>query len=505
MTDAFISYSRKDTDFVRQLVEALRGLGRETWVDWQGIDYSTRWWEEICAGIEGGDNFILIVSPDALNSVYCQREIAHARAHHKRIIPLVYRPLNEKELVGGWHVDLQMRPYFDMALENLEVLKSIQWIDYPKLSDFDKTVAALIQTVDTDPERVRMHTRLLLRLRDWEGSGRSPSRLLRGDELTAYEAWRDRSDAAADEPRLTDPQRDYIQASRAAEDADRQRQAAQKKRTRQYQASAAIAATLLVLALIGGVNFLNQARDAGAQADAAGTQVANAQSTLGAVQNQAATVEAQVAQGEARIQSLNWASDAVEVLNSDPGGAELAALLSIRALDTAYTSQADAALIRANERLFTKAVFKGHTGDVNGALPLRGGRILSWSDDSTLRLWSANGEPLAVLSGHTGSVASALELTDGQLLSWSEGDNTLRLWSAEGDTLAVLSGHTEYVSGALELADGRLLSWSADSTLRLWSAEGDTLAVLSGHTEYVSGAVELADGRLLSWSGDSTL
>ena len=73
MSDLFISYSREDTDFVRQLFDRLNTLKREAWVDWQGIDYSTTWWEEICAGIEGADNFVLVISPDALMSVYCQR------------------------------------------------------------------------------------------------------------------------------------------------------------------------------------------------------------------------------------------------------------------------------------------------------------------------------------------------------------------------------------------------------------------------------------------------
>jgi WD40 repeat protein len=35
------------------------------------------------------------------------------------------------------------------------------------------------------------------------------------------------------------------------------------------------------------------------------------------------------------------------------------------------------------------AVLEGHTGSVNGARALDGGRLLSWSDDKTLLLWDA--------------------------------------------------------------------------------------------------------------------
>ena len=152
----------------------------------------------------------------------------------------------------------------------------------------------------------------------------------------------------------------------------------------------------------------------------------------------------------------------------------------------------------------------GHTSRVDGALELRDGRLLSWSDDHTLRLWTVDGQPLQVLRGHT-HVTGALELRDGRLLSWAgvpidaPGDSTLRLWAADGHPLQVLKGHTQWVLGALELRDGRLLSWSYDGTLRQWSADGQPLQVLEGHTEPVWGALELRNGRLLSWSGGRTL
>jgi WD40 repeat protein len=73
-----------------------------------------------------------------------------------------------------------------------------------------------------------------------------------------------------------------------------------------------------------------------------------------------------------------------------------------------------------------------------------------------------------VLRGHEYGVYGALTLPDGRLLSWS-GDKTLRLWSAEGAPLTVLRGHQSEVKGARTLPDGRLLSWSDDNTLRLWS------------------------------------
>jgi len=150
------------------------------------------------------------------------------------------------------------------------------------------------------------------------------------------------------------------------------------------------------------------------------------------------------------------------------------------------------------------AVLRGHEGGVDGALELSDGRLLSWSKDKTMRLWTADGRELAVLRGHEGGVDGALELSDGRLLSWSW-DHSLRLWTANGQAQAVLRDHQGTVWGALKLSDGRLLSWSSDKTLRLWTAEGQALAVLHDDEDTVLGAGELSNGGLLAFSDDKTL
>jgi WD40 repeat protein len=149
-------------------------------------------------------------------------------------------------------------------------------------------------------------------------------------------------------------------------------------------------------------------------------------------------------------------------------------------------------------------VLKGHEESIGGALELRDGRLLSWSDDHTLRLWATDGTEITTLRGHEGRVSGALELRDGRLISWSA-DKTIRIWTAGGNELAVLSEHERAVSGMTELRDERLLSWSRDGTLRLWTKDGAVLKILEEHGDAVNGALELGDKRLLSWSANGTL
>ncbi len=59
MANVFISYSRKDKEFVRTLHTALTAHHHDVWVDWEDIPLTADWWLEIEAGIEAADTFIL--------------------------------------------------------------------------------------------------------------------------------------------------------------------------------------------------------------------------------------------------------------------------------------------------------------------------------------------------------------------------------------------------------------------------------------------------------------
>ncbi|MEL6331097.1 MAG: toll/interleukin-1 receptor domain-containing protein, partial [Cyanobacteria bacterium J06626_26] len=84
MADIFISYSRKDTAFVRILDAALIRSKYDTWVDWQNIPLTADWWQEIESGIEAAHTFIFILSPDSVASKVCRKEIEHAVKNNKR-------------------------------------------------------------------------------------------------------------------------------------------------------------------------------------------------------------------------------------------------------------------------------------------------------------------------------------------------------------------------------------------------------------------------------------
>ena len=128
--DVFISYSRKDKEFVRRLDDELKRRDREAWVDWEGIPPGDTWEKTIYGAIEGTHTFIFVLTPDSIASEVCGKEIAHAAANNKRLVPIVHR---------------------DVAADRVpKSLGELNWIFFRSSDDFEEATDTLIRALDTD-------------------------------------------------------------------------------------------------------------------------------------------------------------------------------------------------------------------------------------------------------------------------------------------------------------------------------------------------------------------
>ncbi len=193
--DLFISYSRRDKDFVQRLHQVLLADQQEVWVDWEDIPPVADWRQEIYRGIEAADNFIFVMSPHSTSSVVCGEELEYALSHGKRLIPIVWQEVS-----------------YDAVHSELARLN---WIFFREQDDFDEAIQKLRRAIATDLEYVRAHTRLVMQAYEWDQRERDHSFLLRGRGLTEAEAWLTEGDRQSPQP--TELQRTYIQASRQVE------------------------------------------------------------------------------------------------------------------------------------------------------------------------------------------------------------------------------------------------------------------------------------------------
>jgi formylglycine-generating enzyme required for sulfatase activity len=91
MSHIFISYSKKNIAFARHLRGMLENEGFTIWMDEEKLNPSQRWWPEIEKNIISCAAFIVIMSPDAQESDWVEREIlvAEDKDHRKEIFPVL--------------------------------------------------------------------------------------------------------------------------------------------------------------------------------------------------------------------------------------------------------------------------------------------------------------------------------------------------------------------------------------------------------------------------------
>ncbi len=92
----FVSHSHLDNDFGTMLTQGLRRvLNDESAVFYDvlgGLHGGETWWEKIVEELTVRDVFIIVLSPDAMNSIWVRREINVALNENKYIIPVLHRP-----------------------------------------------------------------------------------------------------------------------------------------------------------------------------------------------------------------------------------------------------------------------------------------------------------------------------------------------------------------------------------------------------------------------------
>lgn len=146
---------------------------------------------------------------------------------------------------------------------------------------------------------------------------------------------------------------------------------------------------------------------------------------------------------------------------------------------------------------------KGIEGaDINGVtLDLAGKRLLTSSDDSTVKLWDATtGVELAEFTQHENWVWDADFSPDGKLAVSASRDLSADIWSTSNAKLIrQLKGHRSSVRDAAWSPDGSAIATASnDKTIIIWDPDtGEAVRTLTGHTDRVTAIDFSPDGETL--------
>jgi len=144
---------------------------------------------------------------------------------------------------------------------------------------------------------------------------------------------------------------------------------------------------------------------------------------------------------------------------------------------------------------------EGHSESVRAvAVTPDGERLISGSDDKTLKVWNLHrGELEQTFSGHSDWVIAVAVTPDGERVISGSGDTTLKVWNLHrGELEQTFSGHSSYVRAVAVTPDGeRVISGSHDNTLKVWNLHrGEMIANFPGDGSITCCAIS-PDGQTL--------
>jgi hypothetical protein len=192
----FISYSREDSTFADRLAAALSARGFEALIDRTEVYAFEDWWQRIQTLVGRADTVVFVLSPDAVASDICQKEVAFAMSLNKRLAPIIWRRVDDKAVP--------------------EALRRLNFIFFQHDERFDACIEQLTDALRTNIEWVRQHTAFGEQARRWESAERTSQRglLLRSPVLEEAERWI--ASRPHDAPMPTQGTRAFVMESRRA-------------------------------------------------------------------------------------------------------------------------------------------------------------------------------------------------------------------------------------------------------------------------------------------------
>jgi hypothetical protein len=124
----FFSYSRKDAEkFALKLASDLSEAGVNVWMDQLSLEAGLPWDRQIAKALKRCQRFLIILSPESMESENVMDEVSYAKDENKQVIPILYKKC---------HVDFRLR--------------RLQHIDYT--ADYDQGFTKLLAALNVKEE-----------------------------------------------------------------------------------------------------------------------------------------------------------------------------------------------------------------------------------------------------------------------------------------------------------------------------------------------------------------
>lgn len=225
----FLSYSRRDDAFAKELLAALELLGFDAYLDTEDIAPGEPWEDRLGNLIRQADTVIFLISANSLASQHCGWEVEQTARSGKRLVPVVIA---------------------DVANDAVpQQLRQLNYVYFTSGRSFSKGLGDLAHALRADAGWIREHTRYGEFAARWNERGKPAALLLRGSDLADAREWAKIRPSNA--PEISAIQQLYLEASDKAE----QDELAAKARLR-WRVQIGLALVSIALAVLAGFSFL---------------------------------------------------------------------------------------------------------------------------------------------------------------------------------------------------------------------------------------------------------
>ena len=150
MSHVFISYSKRNADYVNRLANYLQENGFDIWLDTSNLHDGVSWWQAIDQGIKDCTAFIVVMTPESAASKWVQKELHLALHRNKPLFQLLRDGENWSIFVDTQYTDVSQG-----ELPNDEFLQSLSQAS-PRRNQAGQNQSALTPT--TAPEFIEEST-----------------------------------------------------------------------------------------------------------------------------------------------------------------------------------------------------------------------------------------------------------------------------------------------------------------------------------------------------------
>jgi hypothetical protein len=109
--EVFLSHANQDRGLVDSLAEVMRRHGFPVWYSQTNILGAQQWHDEIGAALRRCDWFLVVLSPQSVESIWVKREVVYAFEHDRydnKIVSVIYQSCDYEEKLSWILPQFQM-------------------------------------------------------------------------------------------------------------------------------------------------------------------------------------------------------------------------------------------------------------------------------------------------------------------------------------------------------------------------------------------------------------